>query len=131
MRKKRGCFKALPVAEWKRRIRALKASGLSQEEFCRREGISRVALNRWRRQIEGASRRPGAGRGGRKATPCRKRLPFAEVRIRPEGAVAEAKSSPSGMTIVLSSGDRLLLSDATCDPDWLGRVIRALRSGPC
>lgn len=56
---------------------------------------------------------------------------FAEVRVEDAKPEAEAPPpSPFEAAIVLSSGDRLLVS-AACDPRWLGDVLRALRSGPC
>ena len=132
MWKKRGGFLGATFAEKKRHVLALRASGLTQTEFCRQEGISRSSLYRWLRQVEEA-RRPVAGRSGHVASPGRERPLFAKLQIRPEGADAEAKSpapSPLGVVIILSSGDQLFLSDA-CDPAWLGKVVRAFRSAPC
>ena len=134
MRKNRGVGgpRSLPVAEWKRRIQALQDSGLTLTAFCRREGICRDILQGWRRKLEGAGQ-SAAGHGKRVASPGRERPLFAEVQVRSEGAVPEAKSpapSPLGVVIILSSGDQLFLSDA-CDPAWLGKVVRAFRSGPC
>jgi len=132
MRKKQCASRGTPVAERKRQVLALRASGLSEAAFCRREGIPSSTLYRWKQQVEGASRSVTV-REQRAASPARERPLFAEVQVRPEGTAPEAKSpasSPFGVAIVLSSGDRLFLSDA-CDPHWLGQVVRALRSGPC
>ena len=56
---------------------------------------------------------------------------FAEVRVEDAKPDAEpSPPSPFGAVIILSSGDRMLVSEA-CNPRWLVDVIRALRSGPC
>jgi transposase-like protein len=132
MRKKRGRSRKATLAECKRQIAAQLASGLTQKAFCLREGISRTAFYRWLRQVNGA-KRSVAGRGKRATSSGRVRPSFAEVRVQPEAAAPEAASpAPSsfGVTILLSSGDRLFLPEA-CDPRWLGQIVRALRSVRC
>ncbi len=124
--------RSLPVAEWKRRIQALRDSGLTLTAFCRREKISRGDLQHWRRRLEGAVP-PVAGSGKRMASRKRARPSFAEVRVRPDAASREAAPPPPpsfGVALVLASGDRMLLPEG-CDPRWLGQALRALRSGPC
>jgi len=115
-------------AERRRQVQALRDSGLTLDEFCLREGIGRSTLRRWRKTVEDEGRL-AAGGDVRGATPPS----FAEVRVLPEGSGLEAQSpsaSPSRVSIHLSSGDRLWISEA-CDPRWLGQVVRALRSGSC
>lgn len=81
------------------------SSGLSVSEFCRREGIGAGSFHRWKN--------------------AEARLSFAEV------LVAPAVPLPSGTTeIILSTGD-VIRPGAGCDPEWLGRVARALKSISC
>jgi len=133
MRKNRGGGrKSLPIAEWKRRVQALRDSGLTLTAFCRREKMSRNDLQHWRLQFEGINQ-PVAGRGKRGGSLKCGRPSFAEVRVQAEATVPAVESStpsPYRVSILLSSGDRLFLPEA-CDPRWLGQVVRALRSGRC
>ena len=111
-----------------RMVLAQRASGLSVAEFCRRKGIPSATFYLWRRRVEDESR-GFPGNGGCLSSPDRVRHPFAEVRVLPEDA-GELLPSPSRVEIVLSSGDRISLSEA-CDPSWLEGVVRILRSGTC
>lgn len=81
------------------------SSGLSVAAFCRREGIGAGTIHRWKNSAA--------------------RIPFAELLVEPSVCV------PSSTTeIILSTGD-VIRPGAGCDPEWLGRVARALKSSPC
>ena len=117
-------FRASELSRRRSVVLACRSSGLSVAAYCRREGITTTTFYRWRREVEV---------GGLSSLAERGTVAFAEIQVRGEGAVVSAESlSPtsSRVEIALSSGDRLSVFPG-CDPSWLGRVVRALRSGEC
>ena len=48
------------AAEWRRIVERFEAGRLGPEAFCRREGISKASLARWRKRLEMPDRHDGA-----------------------------------------------------------------------
>jgi len=81
-------------AYWAAHVRAWRASGLSQTEYCRREGLNRNLLSQWKGKLEG---------GRRKRKP---EVEFVEVQApepEPQAEPAfEVAIGPGGITIRLN-----------------------------
>jgi hypothetical protein len=71
-------------AEWKRVVEGFERSGLSRLAYCRREGIARGSLERWRAKV-GSSGVPGF-------------VELATSRGKPEGWAVEVEL-PSGVVL--------------------------------
>jgi transposase-like protein len=95
---------------WTRMLAAWGQSGLSQTEFCRREGINLGTFAWWKRQL-----RKAAGH-----QPRRRAARFVEVRL------AQPSSAP-GYEVVLPRG-RSIRVPAQFDAESLSRLIAAVES---
>jgi len=51
-------------AQWRERLERQRKSGLSIAEFCRREGLSAVTFQTWRRKLQGESPDRSSATGG-------------------------------------------------------------------
>lgn len=101
---------------WTEQLRAWQASGLTQTEFCRQQGIRRRLLSSWKRRLAGGS-------PGQKPPPVR----FVPVAVRPEppamGPVALA--GPVTLAVVTGSGYRVEVGDGFA-PQTLARLLATL-----
>jgi transposase-like protein len=112
---------------WQVLVDEFRSSGLSQAEFCRRQGINQGTFSWWKRELP---RRAGQRPLGRSAEP---RAEFAEFRSR-RGQLAKlgtvALGSPcQGPTyeLVLANGRSIRVS-AEFDPAVLSRLVAAAES---
>ena len=78
------------AAEWQRIVERFEAGRLGPEAFCRREGISKASLARWRKRLETA---PG-GNGA-----------FVELALPPE--LERARQGSGELVVELPGGVRL------------------------
>ena len=99
--------------EWQRLVAGWKRSGLNQEVYCARHGISVGSLQRWRRIFEEETVVP------RPRAPVSEFVPVALIGDPPATAGAE-------VTLVLSDGLRLEVG-AQCQAETLKRVLSVLR----
>jgi transposase len=100
--------------EWQRLVAGWPRSGLTQEVYCARHGISVGSLQRWRRILaEDAAPRPQG------TAPLTEFVPVTLVSDPPATAGAE-------LTLVLSDGLRLEIG-AQCSAEMLQRVLGVLR----
>jgi hypothetical protein len=96
---------------WRGHVEALVASGLSREDFCARQGLSRSTLYRWEQRLRGEL---GKGRA----------LVVAEaVAFVPLCAAPLAQTVP--LVLHVGGGMRLELPHDT-DVAWLARLLRSL-----
>ena len=101
--------------EWTALVAAWRRSGLTQAEFCQREGLSRRTLGWWRWRLE------------REAAPAPpSKAEFVEVQVvEPEPPPDEIRDFDvlvAGLVVRVPSG---------FDEEALGRLVRALESRPC
>ena len=83
---------------WRKRVEAWGRSGLSQAEYCRRQGLQPVRFSWWKRRLSAGAQAVGRGRrrhGGQAAIPAH----FIEVRM-PDAAGPEVYE-------IRLAGDRL------------------------
>jgi transposase len=100
--------------EWQRLVAGWPRSGLTQEVYCARHGISVGSLQRWRRILaEGAAPRPQG------TAPATEFMPVTLVGDAPAAPAAE-------LTLVLSDGLRLEIG-ALCSAETLKRVLDVLQ----
>jgi transposase len=100
--------------EWERLVRGWERSGLSQQAYCERRGISVASLQRWRRLLA-----PGPGTESPVAAPAPE---FVPVTLVDDAAAAAAVE----LTLVLRDGLRLEIG-AQCRAETLKRVLGVLR----
>jgi hypothetical protein len=124
------------AAHWQSLIAAWSKSGLSQRAFCARRGILPGTLAWWKHQLSSeipvpSRRRPASAR-------------FVRVELRPGATGAEVGAGsatstapvcsppalPALLELVFPDGLRVRIG-AGCDPELVGRVLAALRSGRC
>jgi transposase len=102
---------------WEEQIRAWQGSGLTQSEYCRRQGIGRKRFGMWKRRL-------AVGSEGQ-ASPVR----FVGVAIRPQGhASTAAKPEATGaaaLTIVTGDGYRIEVGDGFA-PATLATLLATL-----
>jgi transposase-like protein len=96
-------------------LRAWRRSGLSQTEFCRRQGIHPVTFSGWKRQLSSSADPSGqpADRAGRTSR-------FVEVRLTDAGCAATYE-------VILPSG-RVIRVPGGFDAETVARLIRAVES---
>ena len=61
------------AAYWRKRVEAWSRSGLSQAEYCRRQGLQPVSFSWWKRRLSATAQAVGRGRkrhGGQAAVPA-------------------------------------------------------------
>ena len=99
--------------EWQRLVAGWPRSGLSQQEYCARHGISVGSLQRWRRIFT-----EDAVPGSRGSSPVSEFVPVT--------LVGEPATPNAELTLVLSDGLRLEVG-AQCQAETLKRVLSVLR----
>jgi transposase len=98
--------------EWQRFVAGWKRSGLTQEVYCARHGISVSSLQRWRRIFE-------------EETVLRPRVPVTE--FVPVTLIGDPPATAGAeLTLVLTDGLRLEVG-AQCQAETLKRVLGVLR----
>lgn len=104
-------------------LAAYRASGLTQSEFARREGLNYTTFCTWAQAERRGGRLPVAPAGGRKRrrSVVAARVPFLEVQLSPPPAVAPAGAA--GLEVRLPDGTVLRGSSAK----ELAALMRALR----
>ena len=100
--------------EWQRLVAGWEHSGLTQEVYSARHGISVGSLQRWRRILA-----EEAVPGSRASSPVSEFVPVTLIGDRPATAGAE-------LTLVLTDGLRLEVG-AQCQAETLKRVLGVLR----
>ena len=116
---------------WEGLVATWEQSGLTQAEFCRREGVKAVSFGWWKRKLGGTKK-------GRTAKPARRRsvsdgngrrASFVEVGLCSRVVAAGSGNAlPSaGYEIVLPSGP-LIRVPVGFDPDQVSRLLRAVAS---
>ena len=101
-------------SEWQRLVGGWPRSGLTQEAYCARHGISVGSLQRWRRILA-----EDTGPSSLASSPVSEFVPVTLVGASPAAAAAE-------LTLVLSDGLRLEIG-AQCPAETLKRVLGVLR----
>ena len=101
-------------SEWQRLVDGWPRSGLTQEAYCTRHGISVGSLQRWRRILsEGGAPRLEATAAATEFVPVR--------------LVGDASATPTAeLTLVLTDGLRLEIG-LECRAETLKRVLSVLR----
>ena len=102
--------------QWRGLLSEWKNSGLSQQRFCERHGLTLSTFQRWRKRLrEDVDAAVDSG------------LPSSVPRLLPVRLLDEAAASSSGVAIRV--GDRLRVEvDREFDADTLRRVVGALGS---
>ena len=103
---------------WQRLVAKQEASGLTQAEFCRREGVHLGTFRRWKYQRLKSA--------GRQADACPPR--FLPVEIEDQGARVVAGNG-SGVEVLV--GDHRLRLSIGFDAETLRRAVEALATPPC
>jgi hypothetical protein len=119
---------------WAGVLTAWERSGLSQAEYCRRQGLKAITFSWWKRQLRGPSpsprRRARTGAGG-SASP--RRPAFVEV-ICPSSSPAAEAASISGLPAVsggyeiVLAGGRVIRLPQAFDPHAVAQLIAAAES---
>lgn len=105
---------------WSELVGRWSVSGVSQLEFCRREGIKAGTFAWWKRQLQQRAGAASARRGRRSRTTER----FVELRL--TSADSQSGSMP-GFEVVLPRG-RSIRVPAQFDPQVLSRLITTVES---
>jgi hypothetical protein len=109
-------------------LTSYRASGLTQREFARREGINYTTFCTWAQAERRNGRLPlaPAGAKGRRRPPAGEsaRLPFVEVQV--SSAASVASSETAGLEVRLPDGTLLRGGSA----EELAKLARALRGLP-
>jgi len=100
--------------EWERLVRGWERSGLSQQAYCERRGISVASLQRWRRLLA-----PGTRTESPVAAPAPEFVPVTLVDDVPAAEAAD-------LTLVLADGRRLEIGPR-CPAETLKRVLGVLQ----
>jgi transposase len=99
--------------EWQRLVAGWPRSGLTQEVYCARHGISVGSLQRWRRIFA-----EDAVPGSRASSPVSEFVPVT--------LVGEPATPTAELTLVLTDGLRIEIG-AQCQAETLKRVLGVLR----
>jgi len=102
---------------WRATVERWKASGLTQAEFCRREGVKEWSLSDWRRRL---ARRDAAGRG--RQIGVKSFVEFAPVTVRDVDPNPVTAGAPAPGWEVLA-----IRVPAAVTPEALRVVLEALR----
>jgi transposase-like protein len=97
--------------QWRRLVEGWAQSGLTQQAYCDRHGISLGSLYRWRAIV----REDDAGGG-----------PTEPLRLVPVELIGERREEAKGLTLVLADGVRIEIG-ADFDAATLRRVLGVLR----
>ncbi len=115
---------------WGAQLRAWQESGLTQAEFCRRQGFVINTFTTWKRRLRLREQEPveelGIAHCGHEGSPVR----LIPVRIRPDReapafVVGPAGSSSAPLTLVTSGGYRIEVGDGFA-PETLARLLATL-----
>jgi len=115
---------------WRVQLRAWQRSGLTQAEFCRRQGVGRNTFATWKHRLGRREREPGQDLGigdeRRDVSPVR----LIPVTIRPDGEDPAVVTSPAGrpsaaLTLVTGGGYRIEVGDGLA-PETLARLLATL-----
>ena len=115
---------------WGAQLRAWQQSGLTQAEFCRRQGFGRNTFATWKHRLGLREQEPaqevGMADGGREVSPAR----WVAVRIRPDAQACAAVTAPAvgpsaALTLVTRGGYRIEVGDGFA-PDTLARLLATL-----
>lgn len=120
-------LKASP-SEWAERVEQWQSSGLSQSEFCRRQGLAMSTFNRKASALVGKSVRSGV-----ESEPSEEPPHWLEVRMSGPGAGRVGESPGSlgeGFEVFLDGGWRVRLGPHF-DAEGLRRLLGVLESLPC
>jgi hypothetical protein len=101
---------------WEAQLGAWQRSGLTQAEYCRRQGLRRRLFCAWKRRLSGAPQKD--------ASPVR----FIPVAIRPDvgTALPDLRVAPNAqLTVVTDGGYRIEVGDGFA-PDTLSRLLSTL-----
>jgi hypothetical protein len=123
----KGRLKASP-SEWAERVEQWRSSGLSQSEFCRREGLALTTFNRKAAALVGEPVGSGVAAEPREEPPH-----WLEVRMSGQrsGRVGESSGSlGEGFEVALDGGWRVRLGPQF-DAEGLRRLLGVLESLPC
>ena len=107
------------VEYWRKRVEAWSRSGLSQAEYCRRQGLQPVSFSWWKRRLSAGAQAIGRGRkrhGGQAAVPAH----FIEVRM-PDAA-------GPGVYEIRLAGDRSVRVPGDFEAATLTRLIAAVEA---
>jgi hypothetical protein len=107
---------------WRERLEAWRRSGLSQAEFCRRQGLSRVSLSWWKSRIaRQESVRPSVSPG----------TEWLAVRALPSATGEPGGEDGEPQLEVVLRGGRIVRVGSGFDASALLRLVQALESLPC
>ena len=123
----KGRLKASP-SEWAERVEQWRGSGLSQSEFCRRQGLALATFNRKASAVVGKSMRSGVA-----SEPSEEPPQWLEVRMSGlrTGRVGESSGSlGEGFEVLLDGRWRVRLGPQF-DAEGLRRLFGVLESFPC
>lgn len=115
---------------WSAQLRAWRQSGLTQAEFCRRQGLGRNTFATWKHRLGRREREPGEDLGfadGRRDVSPVRLIP---VTIRSDAEGPAFDPSPAGrpsaaLTLVTSGGYRIEVG-AGFAPETLARLLASL-----
>ena len=121
-------YSKVSASEWAERVEQWQSSGLSQSEFCRRQGLAMSTFNRKAAALVGKSVRSGAA-----SEPSEEPPHWLEVRLSGlrGGRVGESAGSlGEGFEVTLDGGWRVRLGPQF-DAEGLRRLIGVLGSLSC
>jgi hypothetical protein len=104
-------------ARWEQRLAGWRRSGLSLAEYCRREGLPKRSLDRWRVRLQRDALAAGSGGPAHVLSACA----LVPVEIHDQ-AVQEAASAPGAIEIRLRGGRSLVIQGEYADAR-LSRLI--------
>ena len=110
---------------WRRVLARQQQSGITQADFCRREGIQQASLSWWVRELK---ERDQSHRPVRKARPKKSARRSAFVPVH----VIQATSRPSASPLeVVTRGGHIVRLQPDFDSTALRRLVAALEGQPC
>jgi hypothetical protein len=96
-------------AHWQRHVEAWRESGLSQADYCRKQGINPKTFSAW----------------ARRALPIDKNTPLDVVSVQVAPSPPAATAEAGAILLRLAHGAQLELSTAV-SPRWLAELLRCL-----
>ena len=98
-------------AQWQRHVEVWRESGLSQADYCQRQGLNRKTFSVWTRRVQGDL-----------SLDKDTSLELLPIQLEPSAPVA---SIPASVMLRLVNGVQLELSTAV-SPGWLAELLRCL-----
>ena len=122
----------LPKGERSRRewVELWGCSGVSEREFCRRNGLVASSFNRWKRELQ-VSGNPGREPGAAPAASSLAPAGWLPVRLRTAPQEVEFEPLAESVFEVVLRGDRKVRLGARFDAESLRRLVWVLESVPC